>query len=454
MLFFHVSPIVCNGAPVEWSDWDRKQTCHPSAGFVVFGDEDSLIKTIKIANKAKAQVKTVGAGHSFSTITLTDDNDRVSTIINLDEMKGVLKVERNEDGTAVVTFGAGTRLRDANTMLEELGLAFINLGATAAQSVAGATATATHGTGRKLQSISSSVKGLKFVDGLGNLHFVDEANEADTFKLLQVGLGAFGVITEVKMLVYPLFKMKRTIFQLPLSELIDTHDFLLETYERFQWSYIPHAVPAVATVIVREEVPFDTPVTGCWPEEERVGGGVDDEPKGSGSECIDISYKVLVDSYDQYVNRTLYTEMEMMIDVENAMPALKEFLDFQESVKDQHSDSKGTLYSQLRYVKGDDLTLSPFRGRNVTAVFSFIVSGDKSWSGDDMEFGKYAKSLEKICSKYNGVPHWGKQNYAKRGDVVDFYTEETLEEFDIVRLRLDPNGVFLNDYLRERFLKV
>jgi FAD/FMN-containing dehydrogenase len=309
---------------VEWSDWDLKQVCHPSS-FAVLGTEEEVIAAIKEVNSVDGgggQVKVVGAGHSFSSIALTDDtNHNFSSVINLDNIAGVLAHTENGDGTADVTFGGGTRLRDCNQMLEDLGYAFPNLGATAAQSIAGAVATATHGTGRLLGSLATSVVGLRFVDGLGGVRSVslDSKSEEDRelFNYARVGLGAFGVNTEVTVRVVPLFKMKKTVKTVPLDELLQDLPKYMQEYERFQWSYVPGAVPAVATMIIREVVPDDSVITGCWPEDDNISfeaskvAEIEKLKTKDGSVCTDVSFKTLVDSYDQYTNRTLYTEMEM-----------------------------------------------------------------------------------------------------------------------------------------------
>ena len=65
--------------------------------------------------------------------------------------------------------------------------------------------------------------------------------------------------------------------------------------------------------------------------------------------------------------------------------------------------------------------------------------------------------LETICgglggagSKYNGVPHWGKKNWASREDLLPFYGQAAFDAFEALRAPLDPTGIFLNDYLRDR----
>ena len=59
--------------------------------------------------------------------------------------------------------------------------------------------------------------------------------------------------------------------------------------------------------------------------------------------------------------------------------------------------------------------------------------------------------MERIATaKYEGVPHWGKQNWATAGDLASFYGDETYTAFEELRAAMDPHGLFLNEYMRER----
>ena len=138
----------------------------------------------------------------------------------------------------------------------------------------------------------------------------------------RVSLGVLGVISTVTIKAVPLFKMKLSKFDLPLAELLENHDAYLANYSRFQWSTVPYT--STATVLLREPVPFDTPIDngGCWANPPTYP-------------CVDVSYKTLVDSLERYDNRTLYTECEHFVARENALPAVKDFLEFQDEVKDQ-----------------------------------------------------------------------------------------------------------------------
>jgi len=203
--------------------------------------------------------------------------------------------------------------------------------------------------------------------------------------------------------------------------------------------------------MLREEVPWETTGPGCWDEDAiRLDSEAhlftsNDRRRASSANttCVDVSYKALVDSYDHYVERTLYTEMEMFVSVEFVLPLLSDWLDAQATLP--VSDS---LYCNHRYVAADDLPLSPQFNRD-TVVFSFIVLGTKTSPADQDLFQQYASTLEALAKSYGGTPHWGKQNYAERADLEVFYD---LDRLDDVRRGYDPDGIFLNDYLEARIL--
>ena len=53
---------------------------------------------------------------------------------------------------------------------------------------------------------------------------------------------------------------------------------------------------------------------------------------------------------------------------------------------------------------------------------------------------------EAIFKRYGGRPHWGKLHSRVAEELRDLYPE--WDAFQALRRRWDPDGVFLNDYLR------
>jgi FAD/FMN-containing dehydrogenase len=87
-------------------------------------------------------------------------------------------------------------------------------------------------------------------------------------------------------------------------------------------------------------------------------------------------------------------------------------------------------------VAGDDAFLSTANGRETTYIAVHQYRG--------MEFESYFRAVERIMEDYDGRPHWGKRHYRSAVDLAPLYPD--WPRFQEVRARLDPDGVFQNDY--------
>jgi L-gulonolactone oxidase len=96
---------------------------------------------------------------------------------------------------------------------------------------------------------------------------------------------------------------------------------------------------------------------------------------------------------------------------------------------------------EFRFVKGDDIPLSPFYQRD-SAVLSFHVYAGKPHR-------RYFDAVEAICRRYDGRPHWGKMHGLDAADFRAIYPR--FEDFQQLRRELDPKGTFLSPYMRRVF---
>src|SRR6476661_437300 len=124
----------------RWHNWAGDQICSP-ADRIEPRSEDELVAALAGASR----VRVAGSGHSFTDIALTDGLQ-----VSLNRMASVLGV----DGE-LVRVQSGIRLRELGVELAKRGLAMENLGDVDAQTLAGALATGTHGTGVGLRNLSS-----------------------------------------------------------------------------------------------------------------------------------------------------------------------------------------------------------------------------------------------------------------------------------------------------------
>jgi FAD/FMN-containing dehydrogenase len=93
---------------------------------------------------------------------------------------------------------------------------------------------------------------------------------------------------------------------------------------------------------------------------------------------------------------------------------------------------------EVRFVSGDDAFLSPAAGRDTCYVAVHMYRG--------MEWEPYFRAVEEIMDGFEGRPHWGKRHFQTAQTLSERYPD--WDRFQAVRTRLDPGGVFANDYVR------
>src|SRR5699024_4229389 len=93
---------------------------------------------------------------------------------------------------------------------------------------------------------------------------------------------------------------------------------------------------------------------------------------------------------------------------------------------------------EIRFVKGDDIWLSPAYQQDSAFVAVHMYKG--------MPYQAYFAAMEQIFLRYGGRPHWGKMHSLEGKDLARRYPR--WDDFLRVRQQLDPEGRFLNPYLK------
>lgn len=140
-----------------WRNWAGTETANPLR-FATPRSVEELSALVCGAAEHAQRVKAVGSGHSFTGVAVTD-----GILVSLDALTGIESVTLDEPAGALVTVLAGTRLHDLSEQLWHRGLAMINLGDIDVQSIAGALATGTHGTGARFGGLATQVRALQVV---------------------------------------------------------------------------------------------------------------------------------------------------------------------------------------------------------------------------------------------------------------------------------------------------
>ena len=182
----------------RWSNWAGNQRCAPVA-IERPRTEADLVAIVERAAAAGRRVKVVGAGHSFTDIACTDGH-----LVDLADYGRLLRFDAV---SCQATMQAGMRLSALNRVLAQRGAALENLGDIAYQSVAGATSTATHGTGLRFGNLATRIVALRLVTGNGTVLACSAEEHPEVFRVARVGLGALGVVSEMTIQCVPAFNL-------------------------------------------------------------------------------------------------------------------------------------------------------------------------------------------------------------------------------------------------------
>ena len=149
------------------------------------------------------RVRALGTRHSFSAVADRPGGDLVSL--------AALPSEITVDAAAMtVSVTGGTRYGELAAALHSQGFALHNTGSLPHISVAGATATGTHGSGDANGILATAVVALEVVGADGTLQTVDRAHPA--LAAMAVGLGMFGVITRVVLEIQPTYRVRQDVY--------------------------------------------------------------------------------------------------------------------------------------------------------------------------------------------------------------------------------------------------
>lgn len=424
--------------PARWKNWAGNQQCTPAA--VDYPrTEAELVASVSRAAEAGQRAKVVGSGHSFTGVALTDGRQ-----IRLDHYDRVVAIDHDH---GLVTVQAGITLARLNELLAMAGLALPNLGDVQYQTVSGALATGTHGTGRNHQALSAQIRALRLVTADGSVLDCSPDHEPEVFSAARVGLGALGAVSTLTLQCVPAFDLHA--FERPerIDGLLEDIDRHVDGNDHFEFYWVPHTGWALTkrnnrTDRPRERRPawqefYNDVFLSNWAFGLLCRGGriwPDAIPRLMRilSSTGELDY---VDRSDRVFTtpRTVrFYEMEYALPKDAGPEALNRVRDFVD-----RSGLRLSFPVEVRFAAADDIPLSTAYGRDTCYIAVHVYRGT--------EYERYFKGVEEIMDSYGGRPHWGKMHFQTAETLASRYPE--WDRFQAVRARLDPDGRFSNDYL-------
>lgn len=411
----------------NWSNWSGNQTSQNSS-FLQPRSEEELRDMLR---ENPAPIRIVGSGHSFTPIVTTQ-----GSIINLDHMDGLVAVDATNNS---VTVRAGARLKDLSPLLDQQGLAFKNLGDINEQSFAGATATATHGTGESLGCLSSEITAVKIMTAEGNIVEGSLSTNPDLVKAAQVSMGALGILLEATLTVRPSFRLHRRTWVEPIEAILDAAKERWAAHRNYEFFYIPFSGYGVNIAHDLSDAP-ETPRAANEDEEAlaairfvrnkfkwsrflrrhllKIGLN-----RATPENVIGQSWQLLAST-----RNTRFNEMEYHLPVATALDAFNE-------VKVYIERNRPDVFFpiEMRKTAADEAWLSPFQAAPRISIAVHAAAED--------EYEWFYKGVEPIFRAAGGRPHWGKLHSLGHDDLAELYPD--FSKFTALRKRMDPEGLFL-----------
>jgi len=399
---------------------------------------------VKQAGSSAKKVRLVGAGHSWSSIVCTD-----AWLVNLDRLNAVINIDRE---AKQVTVQAGMRLSELNELLSLHKLALQNLGSISEQSVAGVISTATHGSSVHYGILATQLLSFTLVDGRGEVHKVDPSQVS--LWSARVSLGCLGIVTEVTLQCKDAFDLKEHAYPVPLIEIDKNMLELASANEYFKIWWFPHVdVAQVYTYNETAEGRVNHNGFVRWLDDNFLAKYVFTLILGIGKiwptlipffnrfiRILKFNEEVRIDRSDKVLNLPMppiHNEMEWSIDAKDAPLAFKQLRSMIAA-----RNLKINFILEIRFVKGDDCMLSPCHSRD-SAFIGGYHAGEKGWD-------EYVEGFEEIMRQLDGRPHWGKHFTFNENEIRSLYPD--LEVFNEIRSKLDPDQLFVNEFIQKTIL--
>jgi len=379
--------------------------------------------------------RVLGTRHCFNRIA-----DSTTNLISTKHLNELISLDPQKK---TVTVGGGMRYGEFCQLLYEGGFAIHNLASLPHISVAGACATATHGSGVKNGNLATTVSAIEIVTANGDVVSLSREKDGDTFHGAVVSLGCLGVVTKVTLDLIPAFSMQQEVYlNLPMDQLENHFDevmsagYSVSLFTDWQTSNInqvwikrksldsdSYEVPKEffgATLATKNVHPIieisaencteQMSVTGPW--YERLPHFKMGFTPSSGEEL----------QAEYFVPRT------------KAVEAIK-------AVQTLKNEIKSVLMiSEIRTIAADDMWMSPCYHQDSIAIHFTLNQNTEGVM-------QLLPKIEEKLAPYGVRPHWGKLFTIDPSVLESRY--ERMNDFKSLIKKYDPQGKFQNDFVKK-----
>ena len=393
----------------------------------------ATVPEVQDAVRKCKQARALGTRHCFNRIA-----DSTANQISVRAMNKVVSIDNQ---ARTVTVEGGISYGQLCPALDAGGFALHNLASLPHISIAGACATATHGSGVKNGNLSTGVRAMEFVNANGDLVTLSRDQDGERFEGAVVNLGALGIVTKLTLDVQPTYQMKQVVYRsLPLKELTDNFaaieasgysvslftDWQKENINqvwiksRIDQSGTSAAPPEFygAKLATRNMHPIDTLTAENCTEQMGV--------PGPWYERLPHFRMGFTPSAGQEL------QSEYFVPAEHAVEAIQAVFKIGDSI------TPHLFITEIRTIAADHLWMSPCYKQDRVAIHF-------TWKPEWDAVKQTLPLIEKTLAPYHARPHWGKL-FTMPPDHLQSLIQR-LPDFRALAKQYDPSGKFRNEFI-------
>lgn len=393
---------------------------------------DSVSELQEIVRRSH-RVRTLGTRHSFNDIA-----DTTGTLISLAQLDHIVRLDA---ASRTVTIEGGVRYGQLGDYLHARGYALRNMASLPHISVAGACATASHGSGLRHGNLATAVSAMEIVTSDGEIDALSRGTHGDDFDGMVVSLGVLGVVTQLTLDVVPTFQVRQDVYEnLPLASAVSHFDDIQQmaysvsmftdwTRDRFPQVWVKREVDADSAPEVPRELFGATLATANLHPLPGISAASCTAQMGvAGPWCDRLPHFRM----EFTPSHGAELQSEYFVPYEHAGSALAAIM----RIGGQLSDA--LLVSEVRTIAADVLWMSPCH-RTACVAIHF------TWKPDWNAVRRMLPLIESALAPFDPRPHWGKLFTMPADEVRSRYAR--LPGFRRLVEEHDPVGMFSNAFV-------
>jgi xylitol oxidase len=390
---------------------------------------DELISYIRQHKKYKV----LGTRHCFNHIA-----DSTTEFLSLKNIPPEITIDRN---LRTVTVSGGIRYGDLSAHLHGNGYALHNLASLPHISVAGACATATHGSGSNNGNLATAVAAIEFITSDGNIVTLSREKNEEQFSGAIVHLGALGIVTRMTLDIEPAYEVRQDVYEnLPMHQLQEHFDEIMSAGYSVSL-FTDWQKRNIGEVWIKSKMGLKNPVTeptdffGAKPATKNLHPipGISAENcteqmgvAGPWHERLPHFKMGFTPSSGEELQSEYFVPRQYAYDAIAAVEQLHQKI------------TPHLLISEIRTIDADNLWMSPCYQQPCVAIHF-------TWKQNWPAVSSLLPQIEEQLYAFHARPHWGKLFTASPDKIRELYPKMT--DFQQLVKQFDPEGTFANEYL-------